>query len=180
MVSPLGSPNARNNQRNLERLVKARRIGKLAEEAQRLGQEPMPTVEPQNDLAIEAAKVLASKQNPTPLDNPGFWGRLGSSAMTVLETAAIPGEVGASVVRGIFDPNQRARAKEIRDATPETGVVDFLKASRESYKEKDLPLWQTLPMEIALDPLSYLPIGAAVKGIKESAKKSKAKKRYCF
>lgn len=174
MVSPLGSPNARNNQRNLERLVKARRIGKLAEEAQRLGQEPMPTVEPQNDLAIEAAKSLASKQNPTPLDNPGFWGRLGSSAMTVLETAAIPGEVGASVVRGIFDPNQRARAKEIRDATPETGVVDFLKASRESYKEKDLPLWQTLPMEIALDPLSYLPIGAAVKGIKGLTTATKA------
>ena len=174
MVSPLGSPRASSNQQNLKKLVEARRVGRLAEEAQRLGEEPMPTVQPNNELAVQAAKSLASKQNPTPLDNPGFWGRLGSGAMTVLETAAIPGEVGASVVRGLFDPSQRARAKEIRDATPETGVVDFLKASRDAYKEKDLPLWQTLPMEIALDPLTYIPVGLAAKGIKGLTTATKA------
>lgn len=180
MVTPLGSPRAgrpSGNQENLRRLVEARRIGKLAEEAQRMGMTEPPRVDPKNELAVQAAGSLAQKQNSTPLDNPGFWGRMGSGAMKALETVAIPGEVGASLARGLFDPSIRRRAKEIRNATPETGVVDYLKASRNAYLEKDLPMWQTLPLEIALDPLTYLPLGLISKGVKAGGKMMKMNKK---
>jgi len=171
MVTPRRRPGqASFSSGNMKRLIEARRANRLAEEARILAQEEEGrTIDPQTQIAVDAQRSLQESrgdQPPTPLDNPGFWGRLGRGTMNVLEKVNIPGEVSASFIRGAFDPSIRERAKEIREETPEEGLIDYLSASRKAYKEKDLPLWQTLPLEILGDPLTWVPIAAPLKAAK--------------
>jgi len=181
MVTPRRRPGqASFSSGNMKRLIEARRANRLAEEARMLAQEEEGrTIDPQTQIAVDAQRSLQESrgdQPPTPLDNPGFWGRLGRGTMNVLEKVNIPGEVSASFIRGAFDPSIRERAKEIREETPEEGLIDYLSASRKAYKEKDLPLWQTLPLEIIADPLTWVPIAAPLKAAKAAITAKKGAK----
>ena len=103
MVTPRRRPGqASFSSGNMKRLIEARRANRLAEEARMLAQEEEGrTIDPQTQIAVDAQRSLQESrgdQPPTPLDNPGFWGRLGRGTMNVLEKVNIPGEVSASLL----------------------------------------------------------------------------------
>lgn len=157
---------------DLLRLIKARRNKRLAEEAMSIANQPQEQVEPADDNLVAQANSLNTPDGP--LGNPGFWSKLGSNSMNVLEKLAYPGEVGAGLLFQAFDGDARRRRSQIQQQTPQEGLGDFLKSSRAAYKEKDLPLAASLPLEILADPLTYVPFGLAYTGVKSAIKGGKA------
>ena len=91
-------------------------------------------------------------------------------------------EVPAGMVTSMFDKDQRQRRRDLMEETPETGLMDYFNATRKSYQEKDLPLWASLPLEIAVSPLTWIPgagiAKSALKGTKTTSKALKGKEAY--
>ena len=160
------------NRNNLRRLLQAKKNKKLAEEAQSIADEQAKEIIPASQEVIQQAKEPTPN---TPLDNPGFFSRLGKTA---LDKLAAPGEVGAGIAFDLFDRDFTKRRSELQRETPEKGLFDYFGSARKAYQEKDLPLKYSLPLEIALDPLTYIPgFGAlkAVTGIGKGAGKATTK-----
>ena len=169
------------NQANMLRLLKAKEAKKLAEEAQVMANEQKQQITaPSADIVERARQATQAGTEPTPLDNPNFFARLGTNT---LDAISAPGEVGAGLAFDLFSKDFSKRRRQLQDETPEKGLFDYFGSVRKAYKEKDLPLKYSLPLEIALDPLTYIPVAGAVnvgrrllKGGAEVAKVAKVPK----
>lgn len=156
------------NNNNLRRLLQAKKNKKLAEEAMAIADEQSKEVIPASEEVIQQANQPTPN---TPLDNPGFFSRLGKTA---LDKLAAPGEVGAGIAFDLFDRDFTKRRNELQTQTPEKGLFDYFSSTRKAYKELDLPLKYSLPLEIGLDPLTYIPGFGALKAITGIGKGAKA------
>tara|TARA_R100000808_G_scaffold22373_1_gene48654 strand:+ start:4700 stop:8860 length:4161 start_codon:yes stop_codon:yes gene_type:complete len=178
MVFPPQSSNT--DEEQLKRLLKARANNALALEAQNIAKEQeAQRIQPQNIQAQQATQsIVNSRKTPLEPETQGFWSKLGSGAKKTLETIAIPGEISASLAVGLFDKDLRKERTRLRGLTEEEDfgakIGDFLMTSREAYKEKDLPLWATLPLEIVTDPLNLIPGAILAKPFVAAFKGTKA------
>ena len=141
------------------RLLKAKEDKKLAEEAQLMANEQKQTITPPSQEIIEQAKA-PTPNTPTPLDNPNILSRFGSKIMDVLETEE---GVAVGTAIGMFDSDFRKRRRELQSQTKEQGLKDYFEATKQAYKEKNLPLWASLPLSLALSPSTYIPLGLPFK-----------------
>ena len=168
-----------NDRANLLRLAKARRNNRLADEAELLAAENVRRIEASDVVLAEEAKRATGN---TPLDNPSIWSKMGSGFGKAFDKISWLDEVPAGMVTSMFDKDQRQRRRELMEETPETGLMDYFNATRKSYQEKDLPLWASLPLEIAVSPLNLIPGAAIAKsaltGTKTTSKVLKGKEAY--
>ena len=168
-----------NDRANLLRLAKARRNNRLADEAELLAAENVRRIEASDVVLAEEAKRATGN---TPLDNPSIWSKMGSGFGKVFDKISWLDEVPAGMVTSMFDKDQRQRRRELMEETPETGLMDYFNATRKSYQEKDLPLWASLPLEIAVSPLTWIPgagiAKSALTGTKTTSKVLKGKEAY--
>ena len=168
-----------NDRASLLRLAKARRNNRLADEAELLAAENVRRIEASDVVLAEEAKRATGN---TPLDNPSIWSKMGSGFGKVFDKISWLDEVPAGMVTSMFDKDQRQRRRDLMEETPETGLMDYFNATRKSYQEKDLPLWASLPLEIAVSPLNLIPGAAiaksALKGTKTTSKALKGKEAY--
>ena len=153
------------NNDDLLRLVKARRDGRLAQEAQTLAETQKQEVIPPSQAVVEKAREATNNQRTTPLDNPNLFAKFGRGLLGGLEKLAVPGEVGAGLLFQAFDKQSQERRRRIQAETPEKGLFDFLSSTRKAYKEKNLPLYADLPLTILADPLTYIPVFGAAKAV---------------
>jgi hypothetical protein len=153
------------NNDDLLRLVKARRDGRLAQEAQTLAETQKQEVIPPSQAVVEKAREATNNQRTTPLDNPNLFAKFGRGLLGGLEKLAVPGEVGAGLLFQAFDKQSQERRRKIQAETPEKGLFDFLSSTRKAYKEKNLPLYADLPLTILADPLTYIPVFGAAKAV---------------
>ena len=61
----------------------------------------------------------------------------------------------------------------MQNQTKETGLKDYFAATKQAYKEKDLPLWASIPLEIGLSPSTYIPLGAPLRALGIGSKVAK-------
>ena len=151
------------------RLLKAKEDKKLAEEAQLMANEQKQTITPPSQEIIEQAKA-PTPNSPTPLDNPNIFARFGSKIMDVLETEE---GVAVGTAIGMFDSDFRKRRRELQSQTKEQGLKDYFAATKQAYKEKNLPLWASLPLSLALSPSTYIPLGLPFKALGIGSKVAK-------